>query len=89
MEWIETKYFSYCKAGGILWAINQDQPRQVLTMNSNLIQKSIVTAALVTVALTGLANIEISLPVIGTAVAYLAAAAIFTFAAFEGVRRSS
>ncbi len=63
-------------------------------MNSNLLQKSIVTAALVTaalvtVALTGLANVEFSLPVVGTVVAYFAAAAILAFAAFEGVRRSS
>ena len=58
-------------------------------MNTNLLQKSIVTAALATVALTGLANVEVSLPVVGTVVAYLAAAAILAVAAVEGVRRSS
>lgn len=58
-------------------------------MNTNLLQKSIITAALVTVTLTGLANVEISLPLVGTVVAYAAAAAILAFAAYDGVRRGS
>lgn len=58
-------------------------------MNTNLLHKSIVTAALVTVVLTGLANVEFSLPMVGTVVAYVAAAAMLAFAAYEGARRSS
>ena len=58
-------------------------------MNTNLLKHSLTTAALVSAALTGLANIEISLPVVGTMVAYGAAALILAFAAVEGVRRNS
>lgn len=60
-----------------------------VTMNTNLLNKSIVTAALITITLAGLANVEFSLPVVGTVIAYVAAAGILAFAAFEGVRRSS
>lgn len=57
-------------------------------MNTDLFKKSVLTAALVTVALTGLANVEFSLPLVGTVVAYVAAAVILAFAAYEGVRRN-
>jgi hypothetical protein len=57
-------------------------------MNTNLLKKSLATACLVAVSLAGFANVEFSLPLVGTVVAYVASAVILAFAAFEGVRRN-
>lgn len=69
----------------------QSKPRlrKPLIMNTNLFKKSALTATLVAVALAGLANVEFSLPLVGTVVAYVAAAVLLAFAAFEGARRNS
>lgn len=58
-------------------------------MNTNLFKKSALTATLVTVALAGIGNVEFSLPLVGTIVAYVAAAVLMAFAAYEGARRNS
>jgi hypothetical protein len=85
MDRIETKYFSYCKACGILCAI---KATKLTTMNTTLLVKSVTAAALFTAIFVGFANVNADLSKIGVGVGWFAGAAILGFAALDA-RRSA
>ncbi|MDP2139152.1 MAG: hypothetical protein Q8J74_14975 [Candidatus Didemnitutus sp.] len=58
-------------------------------MTTNLLIQTLGYSFLFAVVFFGFSTVNIDLPFIGTAVAYLAALAILGFAAFGGVKRTT
>lgn len=83
MQWIESKYFSYCKTSGNLSAATNH------AMNKQIILQSFGIAALFALFLTATMEMNINLPLVGVAVAFLGAGLLWALAATEPSKSNS